>query len=57
MARDGKSPLNLRLEDEIEIADPAQKQGNQDGGNEKAFDHGTAVKLCARADWSPNGRP
>ena len=31
---------HLRLEHEIEIADPAQEQGDDDGGDEKALNHG-----------------
>ncbi len=29
-----------RLEDEVEIGDAPEKQGDEDGGNEKALDHG-----------------
>ncbi len=31
---------HLRLEHEIEIADAAEEQGDKDGGNDKALDHG-----------------
>ena len=44
---------HLRLEDEVEIANPAQEQADDDCGNEKALNH-VAVACSPRARANPS---
>ena len=40
---------HLRLEHEVEIADPAEEYGDDDGGNDEALDHGVLRCCCPEA--------
>ena len=39
---------HFRLEHEVEIADPAEEHGDDDGGNDEAFDHGFFVVVAPK---------
>src|SRR4029077_7816080 len=46
---------HLRLEHEVEIDGPAEKQSDQNGGNQKSLDHRAVFGSRPRADASPPG--